>query len=128
MELVKVAIIAITSAMAVLIIKKTNPELAVVLSISAGIMIMILILDSLFEVVYTFYGIADLTGIDSEIFEIILKIIGIGYISEFSASVCTDSGNKSIGDKVLLSGKIVIMLIALPIIKGIIGVIAEVLK
>ena len=128
MELVKVAIIAITSAMAVLIIKKTNPELAVVLSISAGIMIMILILDSLFEVVYTFYGIADLTGIDSEIFEIILKIIGIGYISEFSASVCTDSGNESIGDKVLLSGKIVIMLMALPIIKGIIGVIAEVLK
>ena len=128
MELVKVAIIAITSAMAVLIIKKTNPELAVVLSISAGIMIMILILDSLFEVVYTFYGIADLTGIDSEIFEIILKIIGIGYISELSASGCTDSGNKSIGDKVLLSGKIVIMLMALPIIKGIIGVIAEVLK
>lgn len=127
MEIVQISVIGIVAAIAVLVLRKSNPELSLVLGIGSGVVILIMILDSLFEVVYSFYNIAELTALDGDIFVTILKIIGVGYITEFSASICNDSGNKSIGDKVLFAGKIVIMIMALPIIKGIIAVVAEVL-
>ena len=51
----------------------------------------------------------------------------MGYVAEFTSSVCVDSGNKSIADKVMLAGKITVMLLTLPVIKALIGVIGDML-
>jgi stage III sporulation protein AD len=67
------------------------------------------------------------TGIDKDLFSSILKIIGIGYITEFSANICVDSGSSSIGDKILLAGKVVILVLSLPIITSLINIIVEIM-
>ena len=54
-----------------------------------------------------------------------LKIIGLGYLIEFSANVCRDSGNNSIADKVVLAGKIMIFVISMPIISNLFEMILE---
>ena len=63
------------------------------------------------------------TGIDNEMFKILLKIIGIGYLIEFSASICNDSGNSSIGDKIILAGKLLIFGISIPLISNLFNMI-----
>ncbi|EGL16712.1 stage III sporulation protein AD [Paenibacillus sp. HGF7] len=50
----------------------------------------------------------------------ILKIIGIAYIAEFGAQIVRDAGQESIASKIELSGKILIMVMAIPIITVII--------
>ena len=97
------------------------------LAVGAGIIITLSVLDELFEIVYTFYDIADSTGIERGIFSSILKIIGIGYLTEFANGIFVDSGAKSIGDKLQFAGKVVILLLALPILENLKEIIAEIL-
>ncbi|MEG1924099.1 MAG: SpoIIIAC/SpoIIIAD family protein, partial [Clostridia bacterium] len=102
MDILQIAAVGIISALVIIILKQEKPELAPVLSIGAGIIILLMILDGLYEVVYAFYNLAEVTSLNEEIFKSILKIVGVGYVAEFSSAICNDSGNKSVGDKVML--------------------------
>ena len=64
---------------------------------------------------------------DKSIFSNILKIMGVGYLAEFANNICIDGDCKSIGAKIIFAGKIAIMILALPIIKTLVNLIAEIL-
>ena len=74
-----------------------------------------------------FNNIFNISGINGSLYSIIFKIIAIGYLAEFTAGICNDTGNSSLGDKVLLGGKIIILVMALPIVNGILDIIMELL-
>jgi stage III sporulation protein AD len=46
----------------------------------------------------------------------ILKIIGIAYIAEFGSQICKDAGEGSIAAKIEFAAKVLVMVLALPII------------
>jgi stage III sporulation protein AD len=50
----------------------------------------------------------------------VLKIIGIAYIAEFGAQIVRDAGQESIASKIELAGKVLILVLAIPIISIII--------
>lgn len=127
MNILQIAALGIISTVIVILLKESKPELSMLLGVGTGILILVLLLDGLFDIIYTFYDLAALTGLDKGIFASILKIIGVGYITEFSSNICADAGNKSVGDKISFAGKIIIMLLALPIITGLVNVIAQIL-
>lgn len=127
MSIVKIIAVGIMATVFIVLLRPSKPEIATVLAVGAGIIITLAVLDELFEIVYTFYDIAETTGIERGIFSSILKIIGIGYLTEFANGICVDSGAKSIGDKLQFAGKVVILLLALPILKSLINIIAEIL-
>ncbi|MBO5102803.1 MAG: stage III sporulation protein AD, partial [Clostridia bacterium] len=56
-----------------------------------------------------------------------LKIIGVGYITEFSSNLCADSGNSAVASKILLAGKLVIFVLAIPIITSLIDIIVSIM-
>ncbi len=121
--LVKIIGIAIITTVAVLIIKQLKPELAVVVGLAGSIIIVIIIVNMLGSVFNIFDGIVERTGVDKELFVVVLKIIGIGYLTEFSANLCLDAGVNSMADKIMLAGKVVIMLMALPIINNLLEIV-----
>lgn len=127
MNIIKIVAVGIVATIFIVLLKPSRPEIATVLAVGAGIIITLSVLDELFEIVYTFYDIADSTGIERGIFSSILKIIGIGHLTEFANGICVDSGAKSIGDKLQFAGKVVILLLALPILENLIEIIAEIL-
>lgn len=127
MDIVKIVAIAIVAAVAVLILRQYNNEMAVLVAIGSGVLILILVLDELFEVVYAFYNLAELTGINSGLFSVIIKIIGIGYLSEFGNSICVDANAKNLGDKLLLAGKVMILVTAMPVVLNLIETIIEII-
>ncbi len=121
--LVKIIGIAIITTVAVLIIKQLKPELAVVVGLAGSIIIVIIIVNMLGSVFNIFDGIVERTGVDKELFVVVLKIIGVGYLTEFSANLCLDAGVNSMADKIMLAGKVVIMLMALPIINNLLEIV-----
>lgn len=127
MNILQIAAIGVIAAVLITLLKETKPELAVMLGVAAGVIIIILVVDELYEVVVAFYNIAEVSGIAGGIFTTVLKIIGIGYVTEFAANVCADSGCKSVGDKIQFAGKVVIMVLALPIINSLLSLIVEIL-
>ena len=115
--------IAIIGVIVVSLLKTAKPEFAVFATIATGIVMVITMMSALQQVVLAFDGIVKKSGIDGGIFEAVLKIIGIGYLTEYSASVATDAGCASIAQKLQFAGKIVIFLMSMSIVTALIDVV-----
>lgn len=126
MDILKVIGVGITGAIIANFIKNGKEEFTIFVTLATGIIILIYIMNSLGDVILAFNQITDQSGIDDKLFGMILKIIGIGYITEYSASICSDFKFNSLASKIQLAGKITIFLMALPIIKGLIDLIGRI--
>ena len=116
--------IAIIGVITVSLLKSAKPEFAVFATIATGVVMVITMLSSLQSVILAFDGIVKKSGIDDGIFTAILKIIGIGYLTEYSASVATDAGCASIAQKLQFGGKIVIFLMSISIVTALVDVVS----
>jgi len=119
--------VAIITTFAVLVLKPTRPEIAALVSIAGGIVVLMMFVNALGGVIDTINNIVTRTGINNDVFATLLRIIGIGYITEFAASICKDAGNDSMAGKVLLAGKVVILVLALPIVNNLIDIIVGII-
>ncbi|NCA91873.1 stage III sporulation protein AD [bacterium] len=127
MFLLKIIGIAFVAVVGYNVLKYSKQEFAGFVLIGAGCIILILLSEKIAEAVTVFQGIAQKANLNDAVFSMILKIIGIGYITEYSVSLCKDNGCSSIGKKIELAGKITIFLMAIPIISGIIELIGGIL-
>lgn len=127
MTIVKIIVIGLVTVFASLIVKQTKPEISILINIAGGILLVIMVVGLIGDVWTGFLSIFKKTGIDSSLLLPIFKIVGVGYLTEFGANICQDAGSSSIADKVLFSGKIVILLLSLPIIKSVIDVVMGIL-
>lgn len=123
----KIIGIALITVVAALIVKPVRNDFAMLITLVGGVIILALLLSSISSALTLITGIANKTGVNSGLLSIVFKIIGVGYLTEFSASICADAGSASLGDKVLLGGKIVILVMSLPIITNILNIVMELL-
>lgn len=116
--IIKIAIIALISIFISSAIKNYNVELSHFVSIAGGVLIFLFCVEELTTILTYFLELHNLTNIDYEYFSLVFKIIGVGYITEFTADIAEDFGNKIVASKVILGGKIVICGMAIPVIKS----------
>jgi len=128
MEVVKVLIIGIVIALLSVILKQVKPEYSLICVLVGSIVLLIYIVNSINNVFDFFMTVVSKTGIDDNMFKILLTIIGIGYLIEFSAGVCVDSGNSSIADKIVLAGKLLIFGVSLPLISNLFNMILDLIN
>ena len=127
MEIVKIVGIAIITTISFLVVKQTKTEFAPLVLIVGGVLLLMFAINYIEEILGAFTSILDKTGLSANIFKICLKIVGVGYLTEYTASICNDAGCQSISEKVLLVGKLMILFISLPIITNIIDILVEIL-
>ena len=123
MSILQVVLVSIVAVAVILVVKQFNKDITLAISIGIGVLILISICDQLYDVVYTFYDIYNQAQVDSEYISCVIKVVGIGYLAEFSNNICVDTGNKNIGEKVLFASRIAIMLCVLPIMQNLFEVI-----
>ena len=128
MEIVyKIVLIGLITAVATMLVRPVRNDFALLIAITGGIIILGLLLNYLTGIFSTLKNIVNITGLSGNLYTLLLKIVGIGYLIEFTAGICNDTGNASLGDKVLLGGKIIIMVMAMPIVTSILQIIMELL-
>ncbi len=123
MELLKIIGVGILISFIIVIVKQIKPELAVATLICGSVVMLLFVLQYFTDVITYLQTIVQKTGIDNQLFSIVLKIVAVGYLVEFGASVCNDSGNSSIGDKVILGGKLLILVLSLPILTSLLDIV-----
>ena len=123
----KIIAIAFVGVLVCILMKDIKPELTPLVLIAVGVVILILLSDNIAEILEFFMGLSDDAGLSRSVFSTVLKIIGIGYLCEYSVNVCDDCGCTSIGKKIELAGKITILILSIPIITGIIQAIGALL-
>ena len=117
-EIIKIIGIAFITATAAILLKGTKPELSFAVTVTGVIIILLFIVDGLQTTFSVFGEIARLTGVDNGLLKILLKIVGVGYLTEFGAGILQDFGSNAVADKVVLGGKIVIILLSAPVFEG----------
>ena len=119
--------IAFVTAVAAILLRETKPELSFAVTIAGSIILLLFVFDMMQGSIGIFGEIAKLTGIDSSLIKILLKMVGIGYLVEFSAGVLSDFGQNSLADKLVFCGKIIILILAIPIIESVLSLIVDLL-
>ncbi len=126
MSIVKLVGIAVLGVIIVQLLRSSKPEFATLATIATGVVMLIVLVNSLSSVIVAFQGIIDKSGLPNSLFTLVLKIIGIGYLTEYSASICEDAGCASLGSKIQLGGKLVIFGLSIGIITNLIDVVSKI--
>ena len=117
-ELIKIVGVGLVTAIAAVLLRSTKPELSFAVTVAGIVIILIFAIDLVGETFGIFAEIGEMSGIDSSLIKIIVKIIAIGYLVEFAAGIVEDFGSKSIADKLVFAGKVVIFTVSVPIIRS----------
>ena len=126
-ELFKIIGIGLLTLITYIIVKPLKPDVAVFISIIGSVIILMFCIDELTDVIFQINIFVEKAGINSQLFACVLKIVGIGYIVEFSSNLCVDAGNSSLADKISLAGKITILVMSMPIISNLLNIIIEIM-
>ena len=127
-EFIKIIGVGCVTALTALLLKSTKPELAFTITV-VGVLIILLWLVGIFQnTANIFYSITTMTGIDNTLLKILLKIVGVSYLTEFSAGILNDFGSANVADKVSLCGKILIFVLSLPIMECLLQLLKEFLS
>ncbi|ELC8441722.1 stage III sporulation protein AD [Clostridium perfringens] len=110
-----------------LFLKETKGTFAVMLLLAAGIVIFLFVMPYVNEIITFMQNIARESGMDSSYIAIVMKIIAIAYLSTFCSYICNDAGVTVLGKKVEFTGKIMILLLAIPIMVNILNSILSIM-
>lgn len=127
MEIVKITAFAFTALFLVLLLKSKREDLAIQISMIAGILIFLYMAQKLTEIKNMLQLFAAKANIDIIYFNIVFKILGIAYISSFCSEICRDAGESNIASKVEFCGKILILLLAVPILMAVLQSILKIM-
>lgn len=119
-EVIKVGMLGIVGVLIAIQFKAQKPEYAIYIGFSIGILIFCYALKQFEAVLSQFELIKKYLGTGESYLSILLKVIGITYICEFSAGICKDAGYGSIADQIEVLGKLSVMFAGLPILFAVI--------
>ena len=108
-------------------LKSINSELAILTTVIASLMLISKIIFYLEDTISFINRLFESTNIDSGIIEVILKITGIGFTVEFASDILEDFGLKSLSNKLVILGKLIILSVAFPVIYSFYNVILSLL-
>ncbi len=127
MDILKVISFILISLFLYLLFKDKRGDLAVLILLVSGVMVFLYSIGQINEIISFLKNIAEKAEINGLYLGVILKIIGIAYISSFCSEICKDSGASSLASKVELSGKLFILILAIPILMAVLNSILEIL-
>jgi stage III sporulation protein AD len=127
MEIMRIVVIGIVAAVLAVLLREERPEIAFMVSIVTGLVIFIFLIAKLDSVMTVLKYFASKASIDVLYFSTILKVIAIAYITEFGAQICRDAGEGAIASKIELAGKVLIMVIAIPILAALMDIMIKII-
>ena len=123
MDVMRIIGVAFVTTISSVILRVTKPELAFSVTITGILIILMYAVDAMQGVLTIFNTLAVKTGVDNSLIKLLLKIVGVGYLTEFSAGIISDFGSQSVADKVSICGKITIVLMSLPIFESLLALV-----
>lgn len=127
MEIFQIVILAVVATLIIMVLKVQRPEIALQISIITGVIIFFVVLGKTSAVIELLKTYADKANIDTVYFSTLLKIIGIAYIAEFGSEICKDAGESAIASKVELAGKVIIIVLAVPIVTSLLDLVIKII-
>ncbi len=127
MNIISICILGVFTAVSSIALRKHTPEIASLMLISCGVLVTVLYLpaiESMFDSINTIT--AD-SSINSDYIRILIKSLGICYVTQISVNICKENGSMSLASQLEIAGKLLVLLPSLPIFNDIIKMIYDLL-
>ena len=99
MEIGKIIAIGLVGTIFAVLLKKENPQLAMLLAAVTGILIFGIICVPLGRLIGLLRETAETAGVGDGYFAVVLKVIGIAYLTQFGAQLCADAERERLRQK-----------------------------
>ncbi|MEQ8174414.1 MAG: stage III sporulation protein AD [Syntrophomonadaceae bacterium] len=119
MEIAQIVGLALVTTIMLLILRQERPVMAVLLSVAFSVMIFLLMMGKLSSIINLMKELSRRAEVNYFFMATVIKILGVAYLGEFAASICQDAGETAVAKKVEFAAKIIIAVLALPIMVAI---------
>ena len=116
----KIIGIAIITIILSLSVKRQNPEIGSLINLVGGLMISLLLIDEGKKLIDSFITMESGLNITGDYLMPALKILGIAYLTELASDLAEDLDNKFLSNKIIIGGKICVLLLSVNILKNVI--------
>ncbi len=128
MEILALVGVALIAGVLLVVLRGLGrPELAMLLSLLTGAVLLLAVLGKVFGVVDLLEALGRRSGVDGGQIGVLLKVIGIAYVADFGTAVLRDAGEAALAQKVELAGKAAILLLAIPLVLAILDTVLRLL-
>lgn len=127
MMIVKIVGLAFIALFLMLLLRNHNSSYSTFIALTAGALILLIMIEPLKEIIDFLRKISDKANIDAVYIGIVLKILAIAYIASFSSALCKDANADSLATQIDFSGKIMILVLAIPILMAVLNSILQIM-
>lgn len=116
MEIIRIGAAGIACVLAAIFMKTAKPEYSVYLTMAAGLFILAFAVGKFSYLYESLKKIQQYVPVDTTYMNILMKMIGITYIGQFSAGICKDAGYSAVAGQIEIYERLAVLAISMPIL------------
>jgi Stage III sporulation protein AC/AD protein family. len=120
--------VALLVAVICVLLRQYRPEYAMLTSLSAGVILLLVIVGELQPVLAQIGWMLDSTGVPVEYISILIKALGICIVTQLAGDACKDAGEGGIAGKIEMAGKVAVLTCSLPLFRQVLAVVQNLLR
>ena len=125
MSVLTIGILGIAGALLAVDLKGLKGEYGIYLVAAVGLVIFFYGVTKLKTVIETIRQVQSYIRLNRMYLEVLLKMIGITYIAEFSSGICKDAGYGSLGSQIEIFGKLSVLAVSMPILLALLDTVQQ---
>lgn len=114
--MIKIISVAFVGVVASLLLKRVNSNISFAAAIITGVIILGFLYKDISNLVTVFKSFVSGYGVSDGHVKLLIKVLGISYITQFGSSIAEECGEKFIAGKIEFAGKIIIISLSLPLL------------
>ncbi|MEG1945871.1 MAG: SpoIIIAC/SpoIIIAD family protein [Lachnospiraceae bacterium] len=128
MDIMKIAVLGIAGTLLGIMLKGQKKEYELFITMGVCLCIFYFIMAKLEIVLSVLNRMQDYVKLDTGYLGILIKMIGITYVAEFSSNLCKDAGYQAVAGQIEMFGKLSILVISMPVLLVLLETIGEFLS
>lgn len=115
--------IGLVAAVLAVVLRQYHPEFAMLVSLAAGVVILLRVMDDVLPVVEQVNTIVDRASLPAEYAAVLFKALGICFLTQVACDTCKDAGESAISAKIEMAGKIAVLVVSLPLFTQVLNIV-----
>lgn len=119
--------IGLIAAFLAMLLRQYRAELGIAVELACGLLLLLYAVVNLLPVLQELRGITDKGSLPAALLAVVLKVLGVCYLTQFAADLCSDAGETALAGKLTFAGKVMVLVLSLPLFRQLLGIITALL-
>ena len=117
--------LCVVAALLTLVLKKSTPELGLLLTTGAAVVLLLTLMESYGEITAFLNELAARSGVEQTLFTPLYKAVGSALVVNVGSNLCRDAGESALASVVETAGAVCALLVALPLLRAVLSLLME---